>query len=190
VALSTGNVVVSDAGDDAVATDAGAVYLYDGATGVLISALTGSTASDGVGGSVTVLNSGNYLVQSTVWDNGAETDAGAVAWGSGTTGVNGLVSASNSLVGSTAGDYVGSDFVTALTNGNYVVTSANWDNGAAIDAGAVTWMSGASGATLTGSINGAVSTVNSIVGTEWNGPVVDTVNGSFLVRRPTLGGAV
>ena len=47
--LSTGNVVVTDPCDDAVATDAGAVYLYNGLTGVLISTLTGSTADDQVG---------------------------------------------------------------------------------------------------------------------------------------------
>ena len=42
-------------------------------------------------------------------------------WGSGTTGVSGAVSAANSLVGTTANDFVGSFGVTALSNGNYVV---------------------------------------------------------------------
>ena len=40
-------------------------------------------------------------------DNGAAAGAGAVTWGSGTAGVSGPVSATNSLVGSTANDYVG-----------------------------------------------------------------------------------
>ena len=71
------------------------------------------------------------------WDNGAATDAGAVTWGSGTAGVSGVVSAANSLVGSTANDQVGYGGVTALSNGNYVVRSPAWDNGAATDAGAV-----------------------------------------------------
>ena len=42
------------------------------------------------------------------------------------TGVSGAVSASNSLIGSSAGDHVGSD-ITALANGNYVVQSSSWN---------------------------------------------------------------
>ena len=195
--LTNGNYVVRTSGwDNGAATNAGAVTWGSGTTGVagVVSAsnsLVGSTTGDQVGsGGLTALTNGNYVVTSANWDNGAAIDAGAVTWVSGTASVAAAVSTANSLVGSTANDFVGNFGVTTLTNGNYVVTSANWDNGAAIDAGAVTWMSGANGATLTGSISGAVSTVNSIVGIEWNGPVVDTVNGSFLVRRPTLGGAV
>jgi hypothetical protein len=159
VALSTGNVVITAPFDDAGGSDAGAVYLFNGATGALISTLTGSTANDQVGSSgVTALSNGNYLVRSEFWDNGGATDAGAVTWGSGTTGISGVVSASNSLVGSTANDVVGGRGVTALNNGNYVVPSPNWDNGGAADAGAVTWGSGTTG------ISGVVSASNSLVG--------------------------
>jgi hypothetical protein len=45
-------------------------------------------------------------------------DAGAVTFGSGITGVSGVVSAANSLVGSSLGDFVSSEGVTALSNGN------------------------------------------------------------------------
>ena len=108
VALSTGNVVITSPMDDAGGTDAGAVYLFNGSTGALISTLRGSTASDFVGnGGVTALSNGNYVVRSANWDNGAAVDAGAVTWGSGTTGVSGVVSAANSLVGSTSGNAVG-----------------------------------------------------------------------------------
>ena len=51
----------------------------------------------------------------------------------------------NSLVGSTANDQVGSSGVTALSNGNYVVSSIYWNNGG--HAGAVTWGSGTAGVT-------------------------------------------
>jgi len=53
---------------------------------------------------------------------------------------NYVVTAANSLVGSTASDNVGSgsENVKALTNGNYVVTSTSWDNGVLVDVGAVT----------------------------------------------------
>ena len=48
--------------------------------------------------------------------------------------------------------------MTALSNGNYVVRSPDWDNGAVTDAGAVTWGNGTTG------ITGAVSAANSLVG--------------------------
>ncbi|HRF94234.1 MAG TPA: hypothetical protein PLZ51_03525, partial [Aggregatilineales bacterium] len=116
-----------------------------GITGTITSAnsLIGSTASDQVSRTgVTALTNGNYVVISQFWDNGAATDAGAVTLGSGLGGTTGVVTTLNSLVGSTTNDQVGSLGVTALTNGNYVVSSLNWDNGAIADAGAVTWGNG------------------------------------------------
>ena len=83
---------------------------------------------------MTALTNGNYVVSSINWDNGAAADAGAATCGSGTTGVSGAVSAANSLVGSTANDNRRKYGVTALSNGNYVVDSPNWDNGAVADA--------------------------------------------------------
>ncbi|NIP98627.1 MAG: hypothetical protein GWO24_36560, partial [Akkermansiaceae bacterium] len=117
-------------------------------TGALGSAnsLVGSGANDRVGsGGVTVLADGNYVVSSPEWDSGAVADVGAATWGSGASGVRGPIGPANSLVGSTAGDRVGA--VTALANGNYVVSSPEWDSGAAADVGAVTWGSGNTGAT-------------------------------------------
>ena len=131
VPLSTGNVVITSPFDDAGATDAGAVYLFNGATGALISTLRGSSIDNQIGiGGVTALTNGNYVVGSRLWDNGAVQDAGAATFGNGTTGISGAVSAANSLVGTTAFDLVGRSGVTALTNGNYVVGSPFWDNGA------------------------------------------------------------
>ena len=160
VALPNGNVVVTAPGDDAGAQDAGAVYLFNGQTGELISTLTGSTADDEVGSNgVVTLEGGNYVVISSDWDNGAATNAGAVTFGNGTSGVSGAVSDQNSLVGTTAQDGVGNFGVVALDGGNYVVVSSNWDNGTATNAGAVTFGNGTSG------VSGAVSDQNSLVGT-------------------------
>src|SRR5947208_217516 len=62
-ALSTGDVVVTSPFDDAGGTDAGAVYLFNGATGALISTLKGSHANDNVGsGGVVALTNGNFVV--------------------------------------------------------------------------------------------------------------------------------
>ncbi len=194
VPLSTGNVVITSPYDDFGAANAGAVYLFNGATGALISALRGSTASDFVGyvvsgNAVTLLTNGNYVVSTPSWHNGAANSAGAVTWGSGTAGVSGVVSSANSLVGSHANDQVGvvssGSAVTALINGNYVVCSPYWDNGAATDAGAVTWGSGTAG------VSGVVSSANSLVGSTANdklgyassgSAVIVLSNGNYVVR--------
>ena len=105
---------------------------------------------------------------------------GAVTWCDGETGTDGTVSASNSLVGSSApSDSVGDDGVTVLPNGNYVVASHNWNNGT----GAVTWGSGTKG------IIGTVSAANSIVGSRSSDFVGDDgvtalPNGNYVVLSP------
>jgi hypothetical protein len=64
------------------------VYLFNGATGALISTLRGSSAFNQVGsGGVTALTNGHYVVHSPRWDNGGPADVGAVTWGNGATGV-------------------------------------------------------------------------------------------------------
>ncbi len=199
VILSTGNIVVTDPFDNAGGVNAGAVYLFNGTTGALISTLTGSHTNDFVGNlGVTALTNGNFVVTSYMWDNGSVVDAGAVTWGSGITGVSGVVSASNSLVGLKPFDYVGgsnenrfnginfmkSDGVTALTNGNYVVRSPVWGNGNVASAGAVTWGDGTKG------ISGAVTPENSLVGSHSedirpsrsDSNITVLSNGSYVVR--------
>jgi hypothetical protein len=86
--LPNGNFVVTDPGFSIPGfANIGAVYLYDGATLKIISTLTGSTPNDLVGNfGVTVLTNGNFVVRSGFWNNGAATQAGAVTWGSATTG--------------------------------------------------------------------------------------------------------
>ncbi len=183
--LSNGNLVVTAIGSDinGGATNVGRVYLFSG-TGTLISTLSGSTMDDNLGmGGITALTNGNYVVNSLIWDNGSAVNAGAVTWGNKDTGVSGVVSASNSLVGSTGFDQVGGSGVTALTNGNYVVRSSNWDNGSAIDAGAVTWGDGATGGTR---LVGIVSASNSLVGyvnydLVGNKGIAALANGNYVV---------
>lgn len=157
--LPNGNIVVRDPLYDIPngASNVGAVYLYNGATGELISMLTGSTANDQVGnGGIRILFNGNYVIISTIWD-GTATDVGAVTFANGTNGVAGVVSADNSLVGSSTNDNIGISGITTLPNGNYVVNSQFWD-GQATDVGAVTFGNGTTG------ITGVVSASNSLVG--------------------------
>ena len=61
--LSTGNVVVTNPNDDFGANNAGAVYLFNGFTGALLSSLVGNIANEQVGsanaGVITALTNGN-----------------------------------------------------------------------------------------------------------------------------------
>ncbi|MBI4747854.1 MAG: filamentous hemagglutinin N-terminal domain-containing protein [Acidobacteria bacterium] len=179
-ALSNGNLVVSKPDDNFAASGSGAVYLYNGLTGALISALRGSSANDQVGNGVAeLLSNGNFVIRSPFWANGSATQAGAATWGSASTGVSGAVSATNSLIGSTTGDRVG-NLTTNLTNENYVVGSPLWDNGSVVDAGAATWGNGTTGTT------GVVSATNSLVGSSTSDQVSSRsifalTNGNYVV---------
>jgi len=174
--LGNGNYAVVDSLFDGVAVDEGAVFLYSGATNSLISTTTGSQIGDQVGaGGLVEVNSG-FVIASPVWDNGGVHDAGAVTFVNGTTGLNAPVAAGNSLVGSSPSDTIGSDGVTALTNGNYVVDSPAWNG----NLGAVTWGNGTAGTA------GAVSAGNSLVGVVANDLIgIDGVtaltNGNYVV---------
>jgi len=77
--LRTGNIVVTDA------SGAGAVFLYNGETGALISSLYGGFIY-----MVTPLTNGNFVAYNPA--------GGSVTWCSGTTGLSGTVSVSNSLI--------------------------------------------------------------------------------------------
>ncbi len=133
---------------------------------------------------MTSLSNGNYVVRSPEWHE----SRGAVTWGNGTTGLSGVVSYANSLVGTTANDQVGSGGISVLANGNYIVSSPNWDNGAAVDAGAVTWVRGSDGSLLSGVTGQAVGLTNSFTGSPTR--IDDTVNGTYLIRYSSSGGSV
>ncbi len=183
-ALSNGNYVVDSPYWN---NSEGAVTWGNGMTGIsgVISAANSLIDEDVFGGStaddivaVTPLTNGNYVVSSTQWNAAA----GAVTWANGMTGVDGIVSAANSLVGNSQ-DVVGEGGVTALTNGNYVVVSQSWNDGQ----GAITWANGTTG------ITGAVSAANSLVGNSvapdpadalGYGGVIPLTNGNYVVDSP------
>lgn len=183
--LPNGNIVVTDPdADSSIHSGVGAVYLY-GPTGTPISTITGSQPDDHVGSAgITVLTNGNYVIMSPQWRNASAVNAGAVTFASATSGVSGVVSTANSLVGSSAGDAVGT--ASPLGNGNYVVSSFHWTNAGAADAGAVTWCAG-NGSTL-----GAVSAANSLVGASAGDQVgiyrlTVLSNGNYVVDSPFWG---
>ena len=160
VLSAQGNILVFNPQDDFAATDAGAIYLFNGTSGALISALRGSAAGDQVGSSGTfmtnvfastvVLGNGNQLIRSPSW-NGS---AGAITPFNLSTGVSGAVSSANSLVGAAPGDQIGSSGIRTLNGGKMAVFSPNWNG----TMGALTWYDAAAGTT------GVVSATNSLVG--------------------------
>src|SRR5581483_4798513 len=97
----------------------------------LLSALTGTNPLDRVGGGVTVLPGGNFVVLDRDYQTvqgpirgitQPVAALGAATWESGTTGLSGTVSAANSLLGIGYNlSSIGFASVTPLSNGNYVV---------------------------------------------------------------------
>jgi hypothetical protein len=151
--LLDGNfVVASPRWNNDGATMAGAATWCSATTGcpATVSAansLVGSNTNDYVGSnsSVTVSNltdyngilpiSGSaYLVKSIYWNS----SRGAVTPCASGSDVNcvGVVSSTNSLVGTTASDLIGNN-VTLIPSGGYVVFSSWWNNGTKASAGAV-----------------------------------------------------
>ena len=189
-ALTNGNYVVMSPSWNSAAADVGAATWGNGLGGTVgqvssLNSLVGSTASDGGGDSfVTALNNGNYVVSKPRWD-GSAVNVGAVTWGDGLGGTVGVVSAGNSLVGSTANDQVGGS-ITPLTHGNYVVGSFTWD-GAAVNVGAATWGNGQGG--TVGTVSGANSLVGSSAGDEVADSITPLANGNYVVGSSFWNGA-
>jgi hypothetical protein len=193
-ALANGNYVVRSPNWNG---NVGAATWGDGTRGVTgavdaTNSLVGSNPNDHVGGGVTALANGNYVVQSPSWNN----QRGAATWADGTVGITGAVDASNSLVGSNPGDNITGDqvgsLVTALSNGNYVVRSPSWDGGFLMGRGAATWGDGTAGVT------GPVGASNSLVGsspgdqvgfyTFYTPGVTALANGNYVVQSPHWNG--
>jgi hypothetical protein len=126
-----------------------------------VNSRVGSQLGDAIGTRVIALAGGHYVSASATWDLGAVVDVGAASFGNGNGGSIGAVTAANSLVGSTALDGVGQSLL-ALSNGNYLVGSPGWSDGARPAIGAITWATGSS------AISGAVAAGNSMLGTTSN----------------------
>ncbi len=196
--LPNGNIIVTDPTYDittpTTVTDVGAVYLYDGKTGNLISQVTGNCQNDNIGsGGVKLLNDGSFLIISPNWDlisaTGTQTnkcvdgnqlvlkDVGAVSTGI-SSGIFGSVTTVNSLVGSNLNDRVGSGGVVILPNGNYTIKSSFWND----NRGAVTFGSENNPQT------GQVSESNSLIGSNFNdsiGNITVLTNGNYVVNSST-----
>lgn len=170
--------------------DQGALTWCSGALGCdgAVSAsnsLVGASAGDRVGENITLLKNGNYVAFTPNWDEGAIPDVGAVTWGSAQAGTAGLISESNSLLGSRASDKAGAFGVVPLNNGNYVIRSAYWRAPVPqLKLGALTLGSG------TSPILGRITAANSFIGSAaasfatigvFAPEIIELEGGSFLI---------
>jgi Repeat of unknown function (DUF5650) len=188
VALGNGHfVVASPFWDHGAVADVGAVTWVNAglpAVGSIAAgnSIIGASAGDAIG-TLTSLGSGRYVIASPKWNHGAIADAGAVTFVNPVATPSGVVSASNSLVGSTSNDFV-NVLVTRLPSRHYVVAAPGWNRGAITDAGAAIWGDGRTG------IVGTVSSSNALVGSSAfdaiasNGGVFVLADGHYVVASP------
>ncbi|CAN5618016.1 hypothetical protein BH11PSE7_BH11PSE7_19040 [soil metagenome] len=127
--IGNGRVLVTDPFDTAGGANAGAIYIYDKASGSLLSALTGSHSGDGIGGGGYQFQGTSYVFKSGTWNG----NFGAWTWINSTTGASapgsGIISAANSLVGTAANDLLSASLSTS-TSGRALLIAPRYGNGA------------------------------------------------------------
>lgn len=128
--------------------------------------------------SVTALSDGNAAFVNSTWRTPTANTVGSVTWLP-ATGITGVVDASNSFLSTTASDQVGFGGVIAVANGNYVISSPNWDNGGVRDVGAVTLAQG--GAPWLGTVSAANSLVGSSQDDLIGNRLLALPNGNYVV---------
>ncbi|MEO7432964.1 MAG: hypothetical protein ABIR62_13265 [Dokdonella sp.] len=178
-ALPNGNIVViAEYTPPGTQDSLGAVFLYR-SSGSLISVLTGY----GIGsGSLQVVRDSDFVVCSPRWSNSSAThDMGAATWVDGNIGLDGMVSANNSIVGAHDSDSVCVGGVTALTNGDYVISSPNWGSDVTHPIGAATHC--ARGGCV-GTVNASNSLTGNADGDEVGLGVIALSNGNYVVASP------
>lgn len=205
-AISSANALVGTSTEDFVG-DAGVHALANGnyvveswrwSNGVeRVGAITWGSGSAGVSGAVTPQNSvvgssfanmpsfgaaltnGNYVIVGTGWGTPEQPYVGGAMWADGSVGTTGYMTAENSLIGSTGGDFTLRKIV-PLANGNFLVALPYWHNGEETNAGAVVWGDG------TQPTVGTISAANALVGMRaenWVGydKVQPLTNGNYVV---------
>ncbi|MDQ3799980.1 MAG: FG-GAP-like repeat-containing protein [Acidobacteriota bacterium] len=207
--LTNGNYVVLSPfwnnGTDINGVDVGAATLCSGTSGctglvLATNSLIGAAAVDNVGvNGATALSNGNYVVNSSNWTaQSTQSGFGAATLCNGTANncAGQFVSAANSLTGSKITDRVGLNGSLALTNGNYVVISSQWDISTSVtDVGATTFCNAATNHCA----GQQVSAVNSLIGSTtedlvgvltnpsgdsltYNTNAVALPNGNYIIR--------
>ena len=160
--LSNGNIVVTDRYDSSIASNNGAVHLYNPLTQTLIASIYGDNANDQLGVQIAALPNNNFVITSLYDDVGGVKDAGSVRLVDGTTGIQ----IGSALAGDVADDHLGNMGVTVLPNNNFVIASPGDDEGGIVEAGSVRLVNGDTGvqigSAIVGDTAGAALGINGI----------------------------
>ena len=153
-ALSNDNYVIASPADDVGGiSNTGSVRLMNGTTGNQIgSIIAGDEAGDGLG-IITALKNNNYVIVAAGDNLGGIFDVGSVRLIDGASGAQ----IGSTIMGDTLSDQLGSTGITALPNGNYVISSAFDDEGGISGVGSVILVNGTTGAQIGSTIAGTVS---------------------------------
>lgn len=153
IQLSNGNIViVSDRANSASNNNVGRFWLINGATKAEISTFSIDQAELYLGRQgVFDLKNGNFAVVSSAHNNNGLANVGSVMIFNGTTGAQ----VGSTIFGDNADDYLGTEGLTVLDNGNFVIASAFDDINGAINAGSVMLIDGATGTQIGTSITGS-----------------------------------
>ncbi|WP_419811999.1 hypothetical protein [Bacterioplanoides sp.] len=171
--LSNNNYVITSLNADVNGIEnAGSVVLVNGETGEQMGAtLNGDEANDTVGRNDAVdLGNGNYVVTSSLENNGDATRAGSVRLFNGSTGAQ----IGATLFGEAASHQLGSLGTYSLGNGNYVVASPSDSNNGVIG-GSVRLFNGTTGAAIGTPIRGDSA------GDQF-GRITVLPNGNYVIR--------
>lgn len=145
--LVNGNLVVGASTDSTVATEAGAVHIYDPA-GVLINSFRGSEAEQEVGSRLLPLQNGNLVANAGAFGRfGGVQSASSVSLLSGDTAAE-----IQTLGGDDSSDRFGNGGIIELEGsnaGNFVILSNSDDSDNFVNAGSIVLVNGVSGETIT-----------------------------------------
>ena len=161
IALANNNYVIgSQRDDEGGIVNAGSVRLMNGTTGAQIGAtLVGDVAGDALGSeSIIALANNNFVVASSVDDEGGIQNAGSVRLIDGSTGVQIGATLAGDVTRDNLGRVSGQDGIVALSNNNYIVASSLDDEGGITNAGSVRLMNGATGVQIGSTISGDIVT--------------------------------
>ena len=132
VILDNGNIVLAIPYDSTVASNAGAVHLYNPYTKTVVASFYGDTASDKLGNtSVTALGNNNFVIASKSDDVNSVTDAGSVRQID-TTGTQVSI-----ISGAASDDMTSITLTNASAHNFYVVSLERFDNNSMTDSGLV-----------------------------------------------------
>lgn len=146
VQFASGNLIVSSTGADVGGNvDAGSVVVVSGSTGTEIGRLNGGSANEAFGTSVhqNFFVPNTFVVRAPLADVGGLIDAGRVVTASSVTGLQ-----LGQIVGTTAGDGVGSFAPIFRSTGNFFLQAPDADAGAIVDAGKLMLVNGSTGSLI------------------------------------------